>query len=285
MNITGSLYHYKKPIEPKTDNAIDNLSVNDSSSFKYQLDLIKKQVNLTNVEQNRDPDVANAHRLWKNVKIAVSLKYISNFFRSLELPLINTKLYFELIWTKHSVVSDAGAATNFQITKTGLYVPVVSLSNQNKNNKKSLNKLLEKSFKRSVIWNEYKTKIQTITQNDNNFKRILLDSSSLGVNRNFYDQNINDSITIYNELLKLSTEKSEAYTTGCLIDCDYYVKDYTIATADLSHQAVLDSDPKAIQQIEFIYKILNSVQAQILTVLEKEKETILKFSRGTVKVY
>ena len=42
-----------------------------------------------------------AHRLWKNVQIIVPSKYISNFFRSLELPLINTKLYIELNWTKY----------------------------------------------------------------------------------------------------------------------------------------------------------------------------------------
>ena len=42
--------------------------------------------------------------------------------------------------------------------------------------------------------------------------------------RNFYDQNINNSITRYNELLKLTTGKSEDYTTGCLIDYDWYIK-------------------------------------------------------------
>ena len=93
--------------------------------------------------------------------------------------------------------------------------------------------------------------------------------------RNFYDQNINDSITRYNELLKLTTGKSEDYTTGCLIDYDYYVKDWRIVVVNLSHQSVLDSDPKAIQQIGFIYKLENNANAQILTILEKEKETVL----------
>ena len=94
---TGSLHHYKRPEQPKTGNNINNLSAaegdNFSSSFKYQSSLIKKQVNSVDVGQNIDPGVANAHRSWKNVKIAMPLNYISNFFRSLELPLINTKLY------------------------------------------------------------------------------------------------------------------------------------------------------------------------------------------------
>ena len=50
---------------------------------------------------------------------------------------------------------------------------------------------------------------------------------------------------------------------------------------------LLDSDPKVIQQIEFIFKLDNTDNntAQVLTLLEKEKETILEFSKGTAKVY
>ena len=198
-----------------------------------------------------------------------------------------------------------------------------------KNNNK-LSELLRKSFKRSVIWNQYQSKIQTVEAGDAvhniGHKKVLLDSRFQGVNRlfvmgfdnntvkrntdnlqshrryflprvevkdynvlidgrNFYDQNINDSITRYNELLKLTTGKSEDYTTGCLIDYDYYVKDWRIVVVNLSHQSVLDSDPKAIQQIGFIYKLENNANAQILTILEKEKETVLEFNKGTVKIY
>ena len=120
---TTSLYHYKRLIQSKTGNVINPLAVNNSTSFKHQSDLIKKQAPPVNVAQNIDPDVANAHRLWRNVKIAVPLKYISIFFRSLEMPLINTKLYIELNCTKHSIISNFNTATTFQITKTELYVP------------------------------------------------------------------------------------------------------------------------------------------------------------------
>ena len=59
---------------------------------------------------------------------------------------------------------------------------------------------------------------------------------------------------------------------------------------DLSKQKVLDSNPEANQQVECVYKLDNTraapgTKAQILTVLEKEKETNLEFSKGTVKVY
>ena len=144
VDTTGLLYHYKKPDQTQNDAGdIDNINEN-STSFKYQWELIKKQVESVNVDQNVDPEVANAHRPWKNVKIAVPLKYISSFFRALELPLINTKLYMELNWTQHSIINNANMATKFHITKTELYVSVVTLSTENN----KLAKLLSEGFER-----------------------------------------------------------------------------------------------------------------------------------------
>ena len=323
----ASLYHYKRPDQTRTAaGAIDNISDN-SISFKYQWESIKKQVTSVNVDQNVDPSVANAHRAWKNVKIPVPLKQISKFFSSLELPLINTKLYMEVNWTKHSIISNVNTATIFQITKTELHISVVTSSTENNN---KLSGLLSEGFERLVTWNEYKSKRDTVTTvavegENTGTKRILLDSSFQGVSRlfvmgfdnnsikrntadpqshkryylprikikdysvlidgrNFYDQNINDSIR-YTELLKFTTGRSEDYSTGCLIDCDWYLKDFNIVAKDLSHQPVLNSDPKVIQQIEFIYKVDANVRADILTILEKEKQTRIEFSKGTLKVY
>ena len=93
------------------------------------------------------------------------------------MPLINTKLYIELNYSEHSVISSGGGVSNndsstFKITKTGLHVPVVTLNTEDDN---KLNQLLDNEFKRTVYWNEYKSKIETITQanNDNNFKYII----------------------------------------------------------------------------------------------------------------
>ena len=87
----------------------------------------------------------------------------------------------ELNWTKHS---DAAGVATFQITKTGLYAPVVTLNTENN---KKLSELLKKVSKRSVYWNEYKSKIQTETTGNANenisLKRILLDDSYQGLNR------------------------------------------------------------------------------------------------------
>ena len=86
----------------------------------------------------------------------------------------------------------------------------------------------------------------------------------------------------------MTTGGSEDYSMGCLLDYDYYIKDFIIVGIDLSRQSVLDTDPKVNQQTEFVYKLPSGAAAinyDLLTVLEKEKQAVLKSSQGTVKVY
>ena len=90
-----------------------------------------------------------------NVKIAVPLKYLSNFFKSLKMPLINCKIHLELNWTKNCVLSSTdgdGGDVSFKITETKLYVPTVTLTTKDNLN---LTKQLNEGFTRSVYWNEY----------------------------------------------------------------------------------------------------------------------------------
>ena len=90
---SGSLWQYKRDEQP-LNNAGDiiNVTVDNSSSFKYKSNLLKG-LTTRDVAANVNPNIANAHRLFVNAQTAVPLKYISSFFRSLELPLINTKLH------------------------------------------------------------------------------------------------------------------------------------------------------------------------------------------------
>ena len=106
----------------------------------------------------------------------------SSFFRYLELPLINCKIHLELTWNKNCIMSSVVGRATFQIKSTKLYVPVVTLKTKNNTN---LIKQLERGFKGSVYWNEYKSKIETQEADDNNLKRFLLDASFQGVNRLF----------------------------------------------------------------------------------------------------
>ena len=101
--------------------------------------------------------------------------------------------------------------------------------------------------------------------------------------RNFYDNQIESDIGKYRELKKVMIGKGEDYTTGSLLDYDYFNKHYKLVAVDLSKKKELDADPRAIQQIEFKYML--ETNSTIYWVLEKSKETILEFYKVSVKVY
>ena len=161
---SATLYQYKRDEPPEADSVAD-LAANNSSSFKYKISL------LGNIAA-ANPDAARVERL--NVKVVVPLKYLSNFFRSLEMPLINCKIKLNLTRKKEYVLStDAGNAV-FIINGTKLYVPVVTLS---KEDDKDFIEQQNKGFQRSIYWNEYKTKEQTEDADVNAVKYISLDPS------------------------------------------------------------------------------------------------------------
>ena len=95
--------------------------------------------------------------------------------------------------------------------------------------------------------------------------------------RNFYDHPINDD-----EIITISTGRGDDYTTGCLLAFAYFEKNYRLIAVDLSKQKALDADSRAIQQIIFTGKTDN--QIRVYYILEKSKETILEFAKGTTKV-
>ena len=98
----------------------------------------------------------------------------------------------------------------------------------------------------------------------------------------FYDQPINDQIKKNDEIRKIATGKGDDYTTGYLLDYQYFKDRYKLIAVDLSKQKELDADPRAIQQIGFDGKL--ETNSQVCTVLEKSKETVLEFYRGTASV-
>ena len=114
---SATLYQYKRDEPPEVD-PIADLTADTSSSFKYKITL------LGNIAA-ANPNLARVARL--NVKIVVPLKYLSNFFRSSEMPVINCRIKLNLTWKKLS--TDAGNAV-FIINDTKLYVPVVTLSKE-----------------------------------------------------------------------------------------------------------------------------------------------------------
>ena len=75
--------------------------------------------------------------------------------------------------------------------------------------------------------------------------------------RNFSDQPINDLIKQYDEIRKTATGQGEDYTTGCLLDYQYFKDLYQLIAFNLSKQKELDTDSRAIQQIEFYGMLKN----------------------------
>ena len=88
----------------------------------------------------------------KNVEIMVPLKYLSNFWRNLDMPLTNCKINLILTWSKKCMLSNDIKATTFAITDTKRYVLLVTLSTQD--NAKLLQQL-KSGFKRTINWNKY----------------------------------------------------------------------------------------------------------------------------------
>ena len=165
---SATLYQYKRD-EPPEANAINELTTDTSSSFKYKVDLLGNPV--------LDGNVAK-----RSVKVVVPLKYLINFFRSLEMPLINCKIKLNLTWKKECVLSTDNGNAVFIINDTKMYVPVVTFS---KEDNKDFIEQQNKGFQRSIYWNEYKTKEINENADANVFKYINLDPSFQGVNRLF----------------------------------------------------------------------------------------------------
>ena len=133
---SATLYQYIQD-EPLEYDAVADLTADNSDSLKYKIKLLG---NVTEVAG----DAAGVRRL--NVKVVVPLKYLSNFFRSLEMPLVNCKIKLNLTWKKECVLS-TGVEAVFIINDTKLYVPVVALS---KEDKKDFIKQQNKGFQRFI---------------------------------------------------------------------------------------------------------------------------------------
>ena len=279
---TGSLWQYCKDIPARNNNngitEFTGGNTTDSFSFKAKI-----------TGQTGDDGT-------KDVEIMVPLKYLSNFWRTLEMLLINCEVN-----------------ATFAITDTKLYVPVVTLSTQE--NTKFLQQL-KSGFKRVINWNKYLSKPELLAQNPN--LNHLVERSFQGVNRlfvlafenddnrtsdeqyylptveikdynimingeNFFDQPIKNNKVTYENITKIATGQGDDYTTGCLLDYPYFADTYKMIAVDLSKQQALDADPRAIQQINFTANLDRDGNTRVYFILEEAKETILDFSQGTVK--
>ena len=97
------------------------------------------------------------------------------------------------------------------------------------------------------------------------------------------NQKKNNKVT-YENSRKIATGQGDYYTTGCLLDYIYFKNYYQMIAIDLSKQQALDADPRTLQQINFTANLDRTGNTRFYFILEEAKETIFKFSQGTVKV-
>ena len=298
-----SLWQYCKEISAVNNegNIVDfnGASATDSFSFKTKI----------TGQTNNDGEI-------NGVEIMAPLKYLSNFWRTLEMPLINCEVELILTWSAGCVIIYTDVANQnptFTITETNLYVPVVTLSTQD--NAKLLPQL-KSGFKRTISWNKYLAKPELLAQNAN--LNHLIEPSFQGINRlfvlafesddqrisnkrsyipnveikdhnvmidgkNFFDKPVKRDKITYENIRKIATGQEDDYTTGSLLDYIYFKK-YKMIAVDLSKHQALDADPKAVQQINFTANLDRAGNTRFYFILEEAKETVFEFLQGTVKV-
>ena len=270
---TGSLWQYCKDIPARNvNNEIIVFDANNTTdSFKFK-------AKITGQTGNDGT---------KDVQTMVPLKYLSNFWRTLEMPLINCEVNIISTWSSSCVLIATGVQNQnatIAITDTKLYVPVVTLSTQE--NTKFLQQL-KSGFKRVINWNKYLSKPELLAQSPN--LNHLVEPSFQGVNRlfvlafendddrtnddeyylptveikdynivingeNCFDQSIKNNKILYDNIRKIATGQGDDYTTGCLLDYPYFKDTYKMIAVDLIKLQALDADPRAIQQIQFYCK-------------------------------
>ena len=167
-NTTGSSWNYYR------DEPSDPLSTH-SESFKHKTSIEGK------ILEDNDP--------LTDTKAVITLKHLSNFWRTLNIPSINFEVELILNWSENCALDDMATsdvegdnlailALSGEIKNTKLYVPVVTLSTEN--DAKFLEQL-KPGFKRTIKWNKYKSKM--IIQSNNNNLSCLIDPIFTKVNR------------------------------------------------------------------------------------------------------
>ena len=128
----------------------DNYSETSESLWQYQKD--EPNDNLANSEsfkfKVKITGITPANGSTKDVEIIVPLKHLKNFWRTLEMPLINCEVNLTLTWSSTWIITNATGAGRFVITDTKMYVSCFFIDNA------KFIQLLKSGFKRTVNWNK-----------------------------------------------------------------------------------------------------------------------------------
>ena len=97
--------------------------------------------------------------------------------------------------------------------------------------------------------------------------------------RNFFDQPINSTNKTYKNIRGIATGQGDDYTNGCLLDYPYFKENCKLIAIDLNKQQALDTDPRAVQQINFTANLDRAGNTTMFFI-----KTVFEFSQGIVKV-
>ena len=297
------------------DNNFDNIKVVNSNTFKYKNKITGNTCNVDAGAQGYDVNKNGT----QEVELAIPLKYLGNFWRALNIPLISCEVSLELKWDKNCIITsleqrdiggrnrdNAPTGATLSINYCKLYVPAVTLS---KDDEIKLLTNLKSGFKREIIWNKYRSQMTTEAVNNN--LNNLIDPTFTKVNRlfvlayknaddrqsfsqfylpnfmvkdynviidklAFFDLPIKTEEEAYEKIIDIS--RNNEYTTGNLLNYDYFKKYYKLIAIDLSKQQVLQENEDLIQQINFIGKLEEATN--VFIIIEKKENTILEFSQN-----
>ena len=199
----------------------------------------------------------------------------------------------------------------FKITDVKLYVPVLPLST--KNDKIHLEQL-GTGFKRTIKWNKYRFEMTDQTQNNNlnylinpTFTKVnrlfvllfeneddrksfskyhvpnvqIKDFNVLIDGKSFFDMAIKNEEETYKQIIEMG--RNNDYTTGNLLNYEYFSKHYKLIAIDLSKKIELES-PDLKQQINFIRRLERNEGATMFFIIEKSEETTFEFSQNSAIV-
>ena len=186
----GSLYNYHR--DELTNDGNDNFAnrnIVNSEAFKYKNKITGNTYNVDAGAQGYDVNKNGTQK----IELAIPLKYLDNFWRALNIPLISCEVSLELKWDKNCVITsleqrdigggnrdNAPTGATLTINDWKLYVPAVTLS---KDDEIKLLTNLKSGFKREIIWNKYRSQMTTEAVNNN--LNILIDPSFTNVNKLF----------------------------------------------------------------------------------------------------
>ena len=318
----GSLYNYYRDelSAYADDNNFNNIKVVNSNAFKYKNKITGNTYNVNATADSYDANKEGTQTIELAIPLKYlgnfwrALKMLLNSCEvSLELKwnkkCVITSLKRRQVEARPTNNAPKGAT--LAINDCKLYIPVVTLS---KDDEIKLLTNLKYGFTSETIWNKYRSQMSTEAINNNsnisidptftNFNKLFVLAYQTADDRQSFSEfylpkvKVKDFNVIIDKLaffdLPIKTEeeahekiidisRNNEYTTGNLLDYDYFKKYYKLIAIDLSKQQVLQENDDLIQQINFIGRLEQA--ANVFIIIEKKEHTISEFSQNFANVY